>query len=161
MTKKSSFDVAIIGCGSAGLQALSKVRSIGKKVVIIDGGELGTTCARVGCMPSKAALQVAEDMHRTSVFKRFGIENVDSLHMDIPEAMEYVRDIRDNFVDRVLSNSSDEFPDDMLIEQNARFIEPNLLELDDGNQIIAESIIIATGSRPFIPKSWHDFHATV
>ncbi len=157
MADEKTFDVAIIGCGSAGLQALNKVRQAGKSVVIIDGGELGTTCARVGCMPSKAALQVAEDIHRASIFKRFGIENAESLKIDVSETMEYVRDIRDNFVDRVLSSTSDEFPEDMLIEQNAKFIAPNLLELEDGTKISASSIIIATGSRPFIPQSWSHF----
>jgi len=46
-------DVAIIGTGSAGLFALSKVRRATDNFVIINGGELGTTCARVGCMPSR------------------------------------------------------------------------------------------------------------
>ena len=54
-------DVAIIGSGSAGLYAMSRVRPSGKSVVLINGGELGTTCARVGCMPSKAVIQVAEE----------------------------------------------------------------------------------------------------
>ena len=45
-------DVAIIGAGSAGLFALSQVRKKTDSYVLIDGGELGTTCARVGCMPS-------------------------------------------------------------------------------------------------------------
>jgi len=150
-------DVAIIGCGSAGLYTLSKVRPAGKSVVMIDGGELGTTCARVGCMPSKAAIQVAEDRHRSGMYDRFGIEGADSLQLDVPEAMEYVRDLRDNFVDRVLSNSSDNFPEGMLIESYARFLEPNLLETDDGQRIRANAVVIATGSRPLIPDAWEEF----
>jgi dihydrolipoamide dehydrogenase len=58
--KERKVDVAIIGAGSAGLYALGKVRTSGKSFVMINGGELGTTCARVGCMPSKAVIQVAE-----------------------------------------------------------------------------------------------------
>ena len=54
-------DVAIIGAGSAGLYALSQVRRQTDNYVLINGGELGTTCARVGCMPSKVFIQVAED----------------------------------------------------------------------------------------------------
>jgi len=57
-------DVAIIGAGSAGLTAWSQVRRRTDSWVLIDGGELGTTCARVGCMPSKALIQIAEDMAR-------------------------------------------------------------------------------------------------
>ena len=157
MQEERQVDVAIIGCGSAGLYTLSKVRPAGKSVVMIDGGELGTTCARVGCMPSKAAIQVAEDRHRSGMYDRFGIEGADSLQLDVPEAMEYVRDLRDNFVDRVLSNSSDNFPEGMLIESYARFLEPNLLETDDGQRIRANAVVIATGSRPLIPDAWEEF----
>ena len=56
-------DVAIIGSGTAGLNAMGQVRRAGKTFVLINGGEAGTTCARVGCMPSKALIQVAEDYH--------------------------------------------------------------------------------------------------
>lgn len=157
MQEERQVDVAIIGLGSAGLNALSKVRPAGKSVVLINGGELGTTCARVGCMPSKAAIQVAEDVHRRSVYKRFGLEGGEGLSLDIEEAMEYVRDLRDNFVDRVLSNSSDNFPEGLLIESYAHFIEPNLLETDEGERIRADKVIIATGSRPLVPDAWAEF----
>ena len=46
-------EVAIIGAGTAGLNAMSQARRAGRSFVLIDGGELGTTCARVGCMPSQ------------------------------------------------------------------------------------------------------------
>ena len=59
--EEKKVDVAIIGAGSAGLYALGKVRPSGKQFVLINGGELGTTCARVGCMPSKALIQVLEE----------------------------------------------------------------------------------------------------
>ncbi len=150
-------DVAIIGLGSAGLYTLGKVRPTGKSVVAIDGGELGTTCARVGCMPSKAIIQVAEDFHRRELYSRLGIEGGEQLRVDLPEVMEYVRDLRDTFVDRVLSNSSDNFPEGLLIEQYAHFVEPDLLETDDGQRIRAKAIVIATGSRPIVPDAWAEF----
>src|SRR3546814_1420868 len=49
-------DVAIIGAGTAGISAFHAIKAAGRQVVLIDRGPLGTTCARVGCMPSKAAL---------------------------------------------------------------------------------------------------------
>lgn len=150
-------DVAIIGSGSAGLYAMSKVRPSGKSVVLINGGELGTTCARVGCMPSKAIIQVAEDFHRRGVFKRFGLEGQEALKLDVPEAMEYVQDLRDMFVERVISNSTDRMPEGMFIDGYARFVEPNLLEMDSGQRIRAGRIIIAVGSRPIIPEAWEPF----
>jgi len=57
-------DVAIVGAGTAGLSALREVRKVTEDFVIINGGAYGTTCARVGCMPSKVLIQVANDFHR-------------------------------------------------------------------------------------------------
>ena len=157
MQEERQVDIAIIGLGSAGLYALGKVRPAGKSVVAIDGGELGTTCARVGCMPSKAAIQVAEDYHRRKIFSRYGLEGADGLDLDLAEAMEHVRDLRDTFVDRVLGNSSDNFPEGMLIDSYAHFVEPDLLKTEDGQRIRAKAIIIATGSRPVVPAAWEEF----
>ena len=100
---------------------------------------------------------MAEDFHRRNVFNRYGMEGHEDLNLDIPEAMEYVQDLRDNFVDRVLSNSTDNLPDENFITGYARFAEPNLLEIDDGERVRAEKIIIATGSRPIVPGAWSSF----
>ncbi|MBT6933363.1 MAG: FAD-dependent oxidoreductase, partial [Proteobacteria bacterium] len=85
-------DVAIIGAGTAGLSAMSQVRQAKKDFVLINGGELGTTCARVGCMPSKALIQVAHDLHRREIFEREGIEGGADLTVNLPDALEHVRD---------------------------------------------------------------------
>ncbi len=156
--QEKTVDVAIIGSGSAGLSALGRVRSTNKSWLLINGGEAGTTCARVGCMPSKAAIQVAEDIHRPKhVYKRYGIEGGTDVHIDLAEIMEYVQDVRDDFVDRVLSNSTDNMSDEQFIEGYAKFIEKDLLEMDNGLRIRAKKIIIATGSTPIIPKAWQQF----
>ena len=150
-------DVAIIGSGSAGLYSLSKVKPSGKSWVLINGGHTGTTCARVGCMPSKAVIQVAEDFYRRKIFNRYGVQGQDEMRINSAEAMEYVQDLRDTFVDRVLSNSTDNMSDEMFIEGYAKFIEPNLLEIDNGQRIRADKIILATGSRPIVPEPWEKF----
>lgn len=46
----------MIGAGTAGLAAFHEVRRAGRSALLIDHGPLGTTCARTGCMPSKAVL---------------------------------------------------------------------------------------------------------
>jgi dihydrolipoamide dehydrogenase len=154
--KSKDVDVAIIGAGSAGLYALGKVRASGKSFVLIDGGTLGTTCARVGCMPSKAFIQVAEEYHRRHTMDRYGITGRTDLKLDTGEAMEHVRELRDTFVERVLAHSTDQMDKQHLLRGNARFLEPHLLEVD-GKKIRAEHIIIATGSRPLIPAAWNAF----
>ena len=60
MTKQIKVDVAIVGAGTGGMYALREVRRSKKSFVLIDSGPLGTTCARVGCMPSKVALHIAD-----------------------------------------------------------------------------------------------------
>lgn len=151
-------DVAIIGAGSAGLYALGQVRRFTDNFVLIDGGELGTTCARVGCMPSKAMIQVADDFYRRSIFEREGIEGGDDLSLNLEDAMEHVRDLRDTFVDRTLSNSVDQLDPEKLIESYAHFVDAHTLQTDDGETIIAKKIILATGSRPIIPDVWSEFY---
>ncbi len=150
-------EVAIIGAGSAGLYCMSQIKRFTRDFVIIDGGELGTTCARVGCMPSKVLIQIADDYHRRNIFNREGIEGKENLSVNIEDAMEHVQDLRDTFVDRTLSHSIDMLPEEQLIESNVHFIDDNTLETEDGEQIRAQRIIIATGSRPVVPDSWNDF----
>ena len=148
-------DVAIIGAGTAGLSAMSQVRQAKKDFVLINGGELGTTCARVGCMPSKALIQVAHDLHRREIFEREGIEGGADLSVNLPDALEHVRDLRDILVDRVLANSTDQMGE-TFIDGYARFVDPGILQV--GQEIIhAKSIVIASGTRPLVPDEWVDF----
>jgi dihydrolipoamide dehydrogenase len=149
-------DVAIIGSGSAGLNALSQTRKAGKSFVLINGGEPGTTCARVGCMPSKAMIQVAEDYHRRTHLGKYGVDGHQALTLDAATAMEHVQDLRDTFVDRVLTNSTDDMPEDVFVQDYARFVEPTLLETS-GRRIRAGAVVIATGSRPLVPSAWQPF----
>ena len=152
-------DVAIIGAGSAGLFALSQVHKKTDSYVLIDGGELGTTCARVGCMPSKVLIQVAEDFHRRKIFEREGIEGAETLRVDIPEAMEHVQDLRDTFVDRTLG-TTDNMDAAHLLEGYAKFISEDTLEVN-GEEIRAKKIIIATGSSPIIPAAWQSCEESI
>ena len=150
-----SVDVAVIGAGTAGLVAVSQVRQANKSFVLINGGELGTTCARVGCMPSKALIQVGHDLHRRQLFDREGIEGGEGLSANLPDILEHVRDLRDILVDRVLGNSTDQMEEEFL-DGYARFVEPGRLQVGD-DVIQAENIIIACGTRPVVPPAWVDF----
>ena len=153
--KEKTVDVAIIGSGTSGLNAMGQVRRARKSFVLINGGEAGTTCARVGCMPSKAMIQVAEDFHRRTHLGKYGIAGHEDLTLDLPEALEHVQNMRDIFVDRVLEHSTDKLGEEF-IEGYARFIEPTLLEVE-GQRIRAGRVVIATGSRPLVPKLWQAF----
>lgn len=148
-------DVAILGAGSAGLFALSQVKRETDNFVLINGGELGTTCARVGCMPSKVLIQVAEDFHRKTIFEREGIDGGEALSIDLPASMEHVQDLRDVFVDKTLG-VTDGLDAEHLIDGYAKFVSNDTIEVN-GEQIKAKSIVIATGSTPIVPAAWQSF----
>jgi dihydrolipoamide dehydrogenase len=149
-------DVAIIGSGTAGLNAMGQVRRAGKSFVLINGGEPGTTCARVGCMPSKALIQVAEDYHRRTHLGKYGIDGHEAMTLDVPEALEHVQGLRDTFVDRVLGSSTDDMPPDLFLQDYAWILEPTLIEVA-GQRIRAGALVIATGSKPLVPEPWRAF----
>lgn len=149
-------DVAILGSGTAGLNAMGQVRRAGKSFILINGGEPGTTCARVGCMPSKALIQVAEDYHKRTHLGRYGVDGHQDLTLDAPQALEHVRHIRDILVDRVLSNSTDGMAPALFIQDYARLLEPTLIEVGS-QRIRAGAVVIATGSRPLVPAAWQGF----
>ena len=154
MTTERHVDVAILGAGTAGLSAYNEVSKVTDSFVLINGGPEGTTCARVGCMPSKVLIQVANDFHRRHVFAQEGIRGGEHLRVDQRSVLQHVRSLRDHFVRGILKTTTE--LGDRLIHGYARFREPTVLEVEQ--QIIrAKRTIIATGSTPLIPKDWSSF----
>lgn len=153
-TSDRRVDVAIIGAGTAGLSAYSEVRKATDSFVLINGGPYGTTCARVGCMPSKVLIQVAHDFQRRHVFATEGIEGGAGLRINIPHVLEYVRSLRDSFVGGVLKTVKS--LGDHSLQGYARFREPTVLDVE-GQIVRAKRVIIATGSSPVIPDDWQPF----
>jgi dihydrolipoamide dehydrogenase len=145
------YDVAIIGAGTAGLSALREIRKQNQNFVIINDGPYGTTCARVGCMPSKALIEAAAAFHRRRHFEDFGIRNADRLEIDIGAVMSRVRRLRDDFAAGAVELTAD--LGSRNIPGRARFVAPDTLQVGD-RQLRAKAIIIATGSTPIVPKEW-------
>jgi dihydrolipoamide dehydrogenase len=146
------YDVLIIGAGSAGLAALRAVRRRTQRFALIDQGPWGTTCARVGCMPSKLLLEAAHAFHRRHQFEAFGLRGAAQLHADIPAVLQRVRDERDRFVQGVLASTADLGP--RAITGRARILDPHTVEIDGQRSLSARSLVIATGSSPHIPQEW-------
>ena len=145
----------VIGAGSAGLFSLGQLRKHTTDFAIINSGYLGTTCARVGCMPSKVLIQAAEDFHNRRNFADSGISGAEALQVDIPQVLKHVRAMRDSFVGGVMGNFN-KGPAKKLIEGQARFIAPGVVEVN-GEEIEAEGFILAVGSRPVMPAPWAAF----
>lgn len=146
---KREVDVAIIGVGTAGMVAYKRVKKVTDKVVLIEADQYGTTCARVGCMPSKLLIAAADNAHNMQMGDLFGV-SAGGITIDGKKVMERVRTERDRFVGSVI-DSVEKFPEEHRLMGHARFAGPNRLMVGDDVEVTAERIIIATGSRPTVP----------
>ncbi|REL28897.1 dihydrolipoyl dehydrogenase [Thalassotalea euphylliae] len=143
-------DIAIIGTGTAGMGAYREALKFTDNIALIEGGEYGTTCARVGCMPSKLLIAPAEARHHTKVFQQFGLD------VGVPKVMgsvvmERVKSERDRFVNFVKADIN-EFASEHRIKAYASFVDDHTLALSNGQFLKADRIVIATGSKAHIPE---------
>ena len=91
--KTIQVDVAVIGSGTAGMTAHKAARMQGKRVLMIESGPYGTTCARVGCMPSKLLIAAAEAAHAVAAAPAFGV-HPGPVRIDGQQVMSRVRSER-------------------------------------------------------------------
>ncbi|MFW2590019.1 dihydrolipoyl dehydrogenase [Sagittula sp. SSi028] len=145
-------DVAVIGAGTAGLAAERNARKHGARTLLIDPEFRGTTCAAVGCMPSKLLIAAARRAHHVRQSDMFGI-HTQGIEINGPAVLERVRRERDRFTQGV-RDSIDDLPDGITVQARARFTGPTTLELDDGRAVSARAVVIATGSSPMIPDPY-------
>ncbi|MEL7448629.1 MAG: dihydrolipoyl dehydrogenase [Pseudomonadota bacterium] len=151
---KRNVDVAVIGAGSAGLRAYRAAKKETDSAVLIEGGPYGTTCARVGCMPSKLLIAAAEAAHGAAEARRFGVD-VGPIQVNGRAVMERVRRERDRFVGFVVEGT-ESIPAEDRIRGYARFIDDHQLQIDDHTLVHASRVVIATGSRPAYPGAWNE-----
>ena len=138
-------DVAVIGAGSAGLPAYRAARMHTEKVVLIEGGAYGTTCARVGCMPSKLLIAAAEAAHSIETASKFGVYSSKPT-INGYDVMKRVRSERDRFVGFVLE-SVENIDQNHHFRGHAQFIDNHTIQVED-KIIEAKSVVISTGSSP-------------
>jgi dihydrolipoamide dehydrogenase len=145
--KNIDVDVAIIGAGTAGLSAYRAAVAQGARTVLIEGGPYGTTCARVGCMPSKLLIAAADAAHMLQAAPGFGV-HPGEVRIDGRAVMERVRRERDRFVGFVI-DGVERIPEaDRLVGQ-ARFTAAHTLQVGEHTTVQAARVVIATGSTPF------------
>ena len=168
-------DIAIIGAGSAGMRAYREAVQETDEVLLIEGNQYGTTCARVGCMPSKLLIAAAEAAHHGREADGFGV-HFGAPRIDGEAVMRRVREERDRFVGHVVA-AVEAWPARHRVLARARFRSDHLLDLSDGSTVQADRIVIATGSRtnvlpvfqPFGERlvvnddvfDWHDLPGSV
>lgn len=146
----TSVDVAVIGAGTAGLAAWRAANAAGRRALLIEQGPGGTTCARVGCMPSKLLIAAAEAAHGIERWGEFGLRMDGAMRVDGRAVMARVRRERDRFVGFVLEGV-ERIPAPARVQGRARFTGPRTLEIEGHGRIEFGTAVIATGSSPSVP----------
>jgi dihydrolipoamide dehydrogenase len=150
--------VAIIGAGSAGLSARREVAKVTEDYLVFDGGILGTTCARVGCMPSKVLIQAGEDVYKTTKFHDFGVYGQEHIKVNLPEVLTHVRKLRDRFV-RAVEGGMKSWVDTHLIREHVELTGLYSLKTHSGEEYEFEKVIITTGTSPYAPEVLKGFES--
>lgn len=148
--RELDFDVAVIGAGTAGIAAYRAADAAGARAVLIERGPGGTTCARVGCMPSKLLIAAGAAAHAARTTDLFGIR-VSGVAVDGRAVLGRLRAERDRFVGSVVEGL-DTLPDSSRIAGTARFRDRRTLVIDDYTTVRFRAAVIATGSSPIVPE---------
>jgi len=148
MVRTLEVDVAVIGAGTAGLGARRTAEREGASTVMIEDGPYGTTCARVGCMPSKLLIAASDAAHHMREAALFGVHG--EPRIDAPAVFERVRRERDRFVGFVVEATA-RIDEEKRLRGRARFVGPTALMVGDHTRVEARAVVIATGSSPWLP----------
>jgi dihydrolipoamide dehydrogenase len=159
------FDLIVIGGGSGLDIATAAAFHNGLKVAIIEKDRLGGTCLNRGCIPSKLLIHSADVIETIKRANLFGI-NVKGFSIDFKKIISRVNEITDSESDDIKKNLM-EVDNPKLFSKECKFIGEKKIALrnkkekrdyndyDDDNIddiITAEKILIATGTKPNIPK---------
>jgi dihydrolipoamide dehydrogenase len=143
-------DIAVLGGGPGGYTAAIRAAQLGAKVVCIEKEpELGGTCLRVGCIPTKAWVQTAQFLHQANEnFAKIGIK-VDGAQLDFDAANEWKRGVSKQMTSGVAglfkSNGVE------WVKGTGTFKDANTIAVDGGEDVTFKQAIIATGSFPLRP----------
>ena len=158
----SNFDLVVIGAGPGGYVAAIRAAQLGMNVACIDKNvQLGGTCLRVGCIPSKALLESSERYHQAKdgVFDEHGIA-LGGVKLDLAAMLAR----KDKIVDQLTSGIAGLFKKNKVTPFHGvgRLLGGGKVEVkaEDGSTqtITGAKILIATGSEPIsIPGVELDF----
>ncbi|HJQ50937.1 MAG TPA: dihydrolipoyl dehydrogenase [Gaiellaceae bacterium] len=143
-------DVAVLGGGPGGYTAAIRAAQLGAKVACIEKEpELGGTCLRVGCIPTKAWVQTAFALKEAEEhFAKFGVE-VGESKLDFAAANVW----KEGVVKQMTSGVASLFKANGVewVNGTGRFTDANTIAVEGGEDVTFRSAIVATGSYPLRP----------
>ena len=141
-------NIIVIGAGSAGLVAAYIAASVKAKVTLIEQNRMGGDCLNTGCVPSKALIKAAKQLHQARVSDRLGILRMDA-EFDFSEVMQRIQRV----VKAIEPHDSVERYRELGVEcihGRARLVSPYAVEIN-GQTLSARAIVLATGASPAVP----------
>jgi pyruvate/2-oxoglutarate dehydrogenase complex dihydrolipoamide dehydrogenase (E3) component len=149
MTRKISTDICVIGAGSAGLSVAAGAAQLGRKVALVEKGEMGGDCLNYGCVPSKALIAAAAHAAAIRNASKFGV-SAGEPEVDFAAVLEHVHSV----IAAIAPHDSQARFEELgvvVIREAGSFAGPR--ELVAGDTLIrARHFVIATGSRPVVPS---------
>lgn len=146
--KSIKADIAVIGAGAGGLSVAAGAAQLGLKVVLFERGEMGGDCLNFGCVPSKALIAAGKAAQTFRSAQRFGIANVEP-SVDWAAVKAHIAGV----ITTIAPIDSQERFEGLgvtVVRESARFADPHTIA-SAGVSARADRIVIATGSRPFVP----------
>jgi dihydrolipoyl dehydrogenase len=143
-------DVAVLGGGPGGYTAAIRAAQLGAKVVCIEKEpELGGTCLRVGCVPTKAWVQTAHFLHQArDSFGKLGV-SVSEPRLDFGQANAW----KDTVVAQMTGGVAILFKANGVewVKGTGTFRDASTIAVEGGEDVTFRSAIVATGSVPMRP----------
>src|SRR3954466_11504117 len=143
-------DVAVLGGGPGGYTAAIRAAQLGAKTICIEKEpELGGTCLRVGCIPTKAWVQTAYFIHQArDSFAKLGVK-VAEPELDLAAANEWKAAV----VKQMTSGVASLFKANGVewVKGPGGFKDANTIAVEGGEDVAFKSAMVATGSFPVRP----------
>jgi len=143
-----TFDLAVVGGGTAGLVTAAGAAQFGANVALIEQDRLGGECLYTGCVPSKALIHAAKVANLVRRAGAFGI-SVPSYAIDFSQVMARMQKV----IETVGRHDTPERFQRLgvtVIHGKASLLSPETLQVGDRN-IQSKQVVIATGSHSSIP----------
>jgi pyruvate/2-oxoglutarate dehydrogenase complex dihydrolipoamide dehydrogenase (E3) component len=135
------FDLIVIGAGAGGLTSAITARGFGKSVLLIEKEKTGGECTWSGCVPSKALINIAKDIHSAKKYCDFKVDTKKIMN----DVNSVIAEVYSHETPEILENQGINF-----LHGEAKFTDASTVKVGE-NIFIGKSIIIATGSSPFVP----------
>ncbi|MDF1849608.1 MAG: mercuric reductase [Verrucomicrobiales bacterium] len=148
-TPDGTYNMVVIGGGTAGLVTAAGAAGLGAKVALIERSLLGGDCLNVGCVPSKAIIAAAKRAAQVRDAEDFGIHVPEGVSIDFAAAMERMRKLRSDISPHDSAQRFQELGIDVFLGQG-KFTGAHTIDVN-GTELTFKNATIATGARASAP----------